>query len=283
MIFQSILFEKPEDRVTNETWEAPGYFVDLNLDQIVEAITAGRAEYNLKPFFYRSLSNIDAIHYRHEIMQDLEKELLYRPIRSFAQKMRAMRDDLVQADKRYYQYQKESWFLDAVEIYCDAIKCLAHDLTAADLKSRGFVAFRQYLVNYAASEAFTLLLAETQKLKADLSTVKYCLLIKDNGFKLRKYESETDYSAEVEETFDKFKQGAVKDYSVKFSDWPDMNHVEAKALDFVAQLYPDIFASLASYRVKNANYLDETIARLTEKYNFTQPISTISQYSKERD
>jgi hypothetical protein len=175
--------------------------------------------------------------------------------------MRAMREHLVQADKRYYQYQKESWFLDAVEIYCDAINCLAHDLTAADLKSRGFVACRQYLVNYAASESFTLLLVETQRLKVDLSTVKYCLLIKDNRFKLRKYESETDYSAEVEETFHKFKQGAVKDYSVKFSDWPDMNHVEAKALDFVAQLYPDIFASLANYRVKNANYLDETIAR----------------------
>jgi DNA mismatch repair protein MutS len=268
MTFQSILFEKHEDRVTNDTPEAPVFFVDLNLDQIVKAITAGRAEYNLKPFFYRSLGNIDAIQYRHEIMQDLENDPLYGHMRSFAQRMRAMREGLVQADKRYYQYQKKSWFLDAAEIYCGAINCLAHDLTAADLKSRGFVAFRQYLVNYAASEPFTALLAETQKLKADLSTVKYCLLIKDNGFRLRKYESETDYSAEVEETFHKFKQGAVKDYSVKFSDWPDMNHVEAKALDFVAQLYPHIFSTLANYCVKNANYLDETIARFDREIQF---------------
>ena len=268
MTFQSILFERPEDRVTKDTPEAPVFFVDLNLDQIVEAITASRAEYNLKPFFYRSLGDIDAIHYRHEIMQDLENVLLYEHIRSFTQKLRAMREDLVQADKRYYRYQKESWFLDAVEVYCDAINCLAHDLTAADLKSRGFIAFRQYLVNYAASEPFTLLLAETQKLKADLSTVKYCLIIKDNGFKLRKYESESDYSAQVEETFHKFKQGAVKDYSVKFSDWPDMNHVEAKALDFVAQLYPEIFATLANYCVKNANYLDETIAGFDREIQF---------------
>lgn len=78
------------------------------------------------------MGNIDAIHYRHEIMQDLENVLLYEHIRSFIQKLRAMREDLVQADKRYYRYQKESWFLDAVEVYCDAINCLAHDLTAAD-------------------------------------------------------------------------------------------------------------------------------------------------------
>lgn len=34
---------------------------------------------------------------------------------------------------------------------------------------------------------------------------------------LCKCESEVDYSAEVERAFEKFKQGAVKDYLVKFS------------------------------------------------------------------
>jgi DNA mismatch repair protein MutS len=133
------------------------------------------------------------------------------------------------------------------QIYCDAVNCLAHDLTLGDLKSRGFLAFREYLTNYAASGHFTSLLAETKKLRADLSTVKYCLLIKDNGFKVRKYESEIDYSVDVEETFEKFKQGAVKDYAVKFSNSLDMNHVEAKVLDFVAQLYPEKFPDLDNY------------------------------------
>ncbi len=121
------------------------------------------------------------------------------------------------------------------------------------------MAFREYLTNYTASGRFTSLREETKKLKADLSTAKYCVLIKDNGFKVRKYESEIDYSADVEQTFEKFKQGAVKDYAVKFSNWPEMNHIEAKVLDFVAQLYPDIFSSLDDYRAKNVDYLDEAI------------------------
>src|SRR5207244_12865158 len=103
------------------TLAAPVFFVDLNLDQIVDAITIGKAEYNLKPLFYRSLSHIDAIHYRHEVMRDLQDALLNERIRSFAQKLRTMREHLVQADKRYYKYQKESWFLDAVETYCDEV------------------------------------------------------------------------------------------------------------------------------------------------------------------
>jgi len=268
MNFQSILFERTEDSIKKETLETPAFFVDLNLDQIIDAITGGKQEYNLKPFFYTSLNDINIIRYRHEVMQDLENEILFEHIKSFAQKMRAMREHLAQADKRYYKYQKESWFLDAVEIYCEAVTCLVHDLTLVDLKSRGFLAFREYMANYAESDYFTSLLEETKKLKADLASVKYCLIIKGNCIKVRKYESEIDYSADVEETFEKFKQGAVKDYGVKFSTWPDMNHVEAGILDLVAKLYPDIFSNLDDYCAKNGNYPDETIAVFDREIQF---------------
>ena len=268
MTFHSILFERTEVRIKKETLEAPVFFIDLNLDQIIDAITAGRQEYNLKPFFYTSLNDIEAIKYRHEIMRDLENKILFENIKSFAQKMRAMREHLAQADKFHYKYQKERWFLDAVAIYCDAVNCLVHDLSLVDLKSRGFLAFREYLTNYANSDRFTSLLAETKELIADLSAVKYCLLIKDNGIKVRKYESEIDYSADVQETFEKFKQGAVKDYRVKFSTMPDMNHVEANVLDLVAQLYPDIFLNLDNYCAKNGKYLDETTGIFDREIQF---------------
>jgi len=267
MTFHSILFGRTEDSI-KLTNEMPAFFVDLNLDQIVDVITAGRQEYNLKPYFYTPLNDIDAIKYRQEVMRDLENKILFENIKSFVQKMRIMREHLAQADKLYYKYQKERWFLDAVEIYCDAINCLASDLTHIDLESRGFLAFREYLTNYTNSDRFTSLLAETKKLKDDLSTVKYCLLIKGNCIKVRKYESEIDYSTEVEKTFERFKQGAVKDYRVKFSDYPEMNHVEAEILDLVAKLYPDIFLSLDNYCAKNANYLDETIAVFDREIQF---------------
>jgi DNA mismatch repair protein MutS len=268
MTFHSILFEKSEDRIEKETLEAPAFFVDLNLDQIIDAITASKQEYNLKPFFYTSLQDIEAIKYRQEIMQDLENKTLFENIKSFAQRMRAMREHLTQANKLYYNYQKERWFLDAVEIYCDAVNSLAHDLSLMDLKSRGFLTFREYLANFVNSDRFTALLAETKNLITELSSVKYSLLIKGNGITVRKYESETDYSADVEETFEKFKQGAVKDYRVKFPAGPNMNHIEAKVLDLVAQLHPGIFLNLDNFCVKNGNYLDEVIGGFDREIHF---------------
>jgi DNA mismatch repair protein MutS len=268
MTSHSILFERPDAGIKKEPAEEPEFFADLNLDQIVTGITAGRVEYNLKPFFYTPLSDIDTIRYRHEVMQDLQHDVLFKEISSFARRMRAVREHLAQVDKRHYRCQKESWFLDAVRIFCDAVSCLADDLAVTDLRSRGFLVFREYLSRYSKSEPFTSLLAETNKLKADLSTVKYSLHIKDSSIKVRKYTSEIDYSAAVEKTFEKFKQGAVKDYRVKFPNGPDMNHVEAQILDFVAQLYPEIFSALTNYCTKNSNFLDETISVFDREIQF---------------
>ena len=282
MNFHSILFQRAEDGLKQEFLVAPAFFADLHLDQIIDAVTAGKQEYHLKPFFYVSLDNIGEIEYRHEIFQDLENSELFGDIRSFAQKMRDMREHLVQADKLYYKYQKESWFLDAVEIYCEAVNALLHDLSLVDLKSPGFLAFREYVTNYAASGRFTSLVTETKKLKADLASIRYCVLIRPGSFTVRKYESEIDYTADVEETFEKFKRGAVQDYRAKFTDQAEMNHVEAIILDFVAQLHPEIFLHLDAFRGKNGNYLDETIGVFDREIQFYVACLEFVALSKER-
>lgn len=268
MVFQSILFAGAESHTGRETREAPAFFVDLNLDQIVSAITAGREAYRLPPFFFVPLRNSDAIHYRHEIFQDLDNRALVESIQGFARKMHAMRTSLAQADKLHYPSQKKRWFLDAVGIYCEAVRHLVQDLSWIEVRSRGLLAFREYVTGYARSELFLSLLEETNKLQADLAAVRYSLLIKGNTITVRPYESEPDYSVEVTETFEKFKQGAVKDYRVKFADWQDMNHIEAQILDLVAKWYPDLFAHLGAYCVNSHAYLDETIATFDREIQF---------------
>ena len=266
--FYSILFRRPADRIGDDALAAPEFFPDLNCDQIVDAITAGKDEYNLKPFFHACLPRFEAIQYRHEVMQDLGQPLLYECVTSFAGKMREVREHLIQVQKMYYQEQKQAWFLDGVDNYCEAIKSFAAELANLDLQSRGFLTFRDYLDGYSRSARFSALLSQTKQLKADLATVEYCVLIKAGGFTVRKYEREADYSAEVERTFDKFKQGAVKDYRVKFSASVEMNHIEAKIVEFVAKSYPETFSALVDFYSKNQNFIDRTIAIFDREVQF---------------
>jgi DNA mismatch repair protein MutS len=268
MTFHSILFEGDSDGTIKETCEAPPFFIDLNLDQIIDAITIGKDEYNLKPFYFTPLHDANTVHYRHGVLQDLENDLLFEQMTSFAKQMRVTREYLAQAAKLHHKLQQQSWFLDAVELYCQTAIKLARDLSTLNLQSNGFLAFRDYLHSYIQADKFTSLSVETEKLKFDLSTVKYCVLINRNGFKVRRYESEIDYSANVEETFEKFKQGAVNSYAAKFSFSQEMNSVEEKVLDFVALLYPAIFGSLDSYCTNHCNYLDEKIGRFDREIQF---------------
>ncbi len=267
MNFHSILFEQPGDVKGGVPAEVPSFFRDLNLDQIVDAITAGLEEYDLKPFFYRSLTDVAAIAYRHEIMRDLENEVLFQSIKLFSQQMRTMRQYLAAAEKLYYKYQKERWFLEALEIYYDAVNNLLQDLHRAGPDSRGLLAFQAYLAQYVESSRFKLLVQEAKKLKSELSSIRYCLLIRDSSITVRNYDSEIDYSVAVEESFAKFKQGAVKDYRVKFPA-SGMNHVEAQVLDQVAKLNPDVFLALGDYCTRNRSYLEKTIADFDRQIQF---------------
>lgn len=268
MTFHSILFESGKNNLHNGDIKTPAFFIDLNLDQVIDSITSGREEYNLKPFFYTSLKGVDEIKYRHEIMQDLENINLFNCIKAFSEKMRFMREHLIQSSKLYNKYQKEMWFLDAVEIYCDAAIGLTENLSTITLKSRGLLAFREYMISYSNSDYFTSLFKEAKKLKTDFSEVKYTVLIKDTCVKVNKYEFEDNYSTEILKVFEKFKQEAAKERQFKFDNSLIMNHVEEQILDLVAELYPDLFLNFDNYCANNSNYLNETIAIFDREIQF---------------
>ncbi len=266
--FQSILFEQTDGGARIDGLGQPDFFVDLNLDQVLQSMTVGREHYDLKPFFYAPLHETAAVRYRHAVLRDLETPEVLESVKRFAMAMERMREHLVQVDNLYYPLQKQAWFLGAVEIYCQAVRLLAEDLAQRDVSSGGFVGLRDHLAAYVASTRFASLAADTQAVKDALSGVRYAVRINAAKVTVSRYEGEADYSAEVEQTFAKFKQGAVKSYLAKLPDYVDMNHVEAQILDRVAQLYPVVFGSLAEYCTRHREYLDATVGRFDREVQF---------------
>jgi DNA mismatch repair protein MutS len=268
MNFESILFETLEDRAGMHTHAMPEFFMDLNLDQIVEAVVKGKEEYDLRQFFWSPLKRVGALEYRFEVMRELEGQDPARIVGVLAQQMHTMRAYLERADRLYHPLQKQRWFLDAVEVYCGAVNSLARDLSATDLKSRGFVAFRDYLKDYSNSASFTSLEDETRELKAELASVEYCVRIRGRNVTVRRCESETDYGAVVERTFERFRQGEARDYRARFPDPVEMNEVETQILERVALLYPDAFDTLRSFCERNKDFVDQTVATFDREVQF---------------
>jgi DNA mismatch repair protein MutS len=262
------LFDRSDDEAPAEVIVAPEYFADLHLDDIVSSVTAGREAYQLAPFFYSPLDDIATLVYRHEVFSDLEDKELCELVGSFARQMHAVRERLASAAKGYYHYERQRLFLDAAGDYCDGVSDLAKRLGDAEPRSRGLQAFRDYMTSYAAHQDFTRLAADTRRVKADLAGVTYRLRIDVGKVTVSRYDAEPDYSVEVLQAFEKFKQGATKEYEWGFDRWPSMNHVQAAIVDRVALLHRDVFASLDEYCDRHVGFLDAAIARFDREIQF---------------
>lgn len=266
--FHGILFDTPDGRLKADGAAVPDCFGDLHLDQIVAAITAGKGEYDLAPFFCVPLHDVQAVTFRHEVFQDLEDACLLDDLKAFAAGMRGVREHLAQREKRYEERQKERWLLDAVLLYGQAVSRLARDLSAAALRARGLLAFRDYLTRYVASEPFTALVAEATQLAAALAAIRYTVHIQGLRVDVRPAAGEADYGAEIQATFARFQQGDVRAHTFEFRDDLEMSPVEARILEGVAHLHAELFARLRAYCATHEAFRDPVVVAFDREIQF---------------
>jgi DNA mismatch repair protein MutS len=265
--FVSVLFDG-DPGAAAEQLAQPDFFVDLNLDQIVGTLTAGRAEYELEPLLHVTLGAPDAVLYRHEVMQDLGQDAVTAAVKAFADDMHEVRVKLAGAAKRYYAKQQQRWFLDAATLYDDTVRRLAEVLAGAELKSRGLRRVADYLASYIRDKSVTGRREQEEDLLKQLGQVHYSMHLDGGSIRVRRFDERPDYSAEVLAHFERFRQGKVEIEQKKRPVDPDMNHIEAAILDMVGQLYPELFAALAQFPTQRAHFIDPVIARFDREVQF---------------
>jgi DNA mismatch repair protein MutS len=269
--FPSLLFRQqpPSAGDASERDADRSFAPDLNLDQIVAAVAGDREERDLiTRVLFGHLHDADAVRYRQEVFQDLDNPALSEAVQRFAGLMQEVRAHLRQLTKMQYRYHREGWLLDAAAIYCDAVRALAEHLASAQISSRALLAFREYLASYVASAGFTTLASDTGSRKDALGGIRYTFRIRGGRVDVGRYQEEADYSAAVLKTFERFKQGAVKDYRIRYRTWPGMNHVAAQIVELVARLFPEEFTALDEYCSQHAAFLDEGIRHADQELQF---------------
>ncbi len=268
MQFSGLLFYDVETKEIVDPPQIQHYIRDLNIDQIIDSITINKNEYNLKPFFYTTITDQNLINYRQEIMHDLENKDLLKCVQSFCEGMIIVRKDLQKSTNYYYLNQKQRWLLDAAGKYCYYVKEFYERLKSIDLKSRGLLDFRQFLEGYLSSQKFIVMNKEIIDIQDALARVKYALLIKENTISVRRYEQQENFQIEIESTFAKFKQNSNKNYLYEFKYENEMNHIEAAIVKNVEQLFPDVFASLRTFYENYQNFQDATIQKFDREVQF---------------
>jgi DNA mismatch repair protein MutS len=265
--FPSLLSEQPPSAAGAD--EDRSCARDLNLDQIVAAVAGDREERDLiTTVLSVPLHDAGTVRYRQEVFRDLEDPGLSGAVRRFAGQMSEVRAHLRQLREMRYRHQREGWQLDAAAIYCDAVASLAGHLASAQLSSPAVAAFRDYLASYVASAGFTTLARDTSERKDALGKIRYCTRIRGGRVEVSRYDGEADYSAAVLDTFDRFKQGAAKDYLIRYRVQPGTNHITAQIAELVARLFPEEFTALAQYCRQHAAFVDDGIRHADRELQF---------------
>lgn len=268
-LFTSLLSEQADADLPGEDMAGRAFVSDLNLDQIVASVAGDHEEHDLiTALLYRQVRDVGTLRYRHEVFRDLEDPGLSDAAGRFTERMRQVHAHLEQLAKMRSGEQRQGWFLDAAAIYCDAVRSLAAELETGPVASRGLRTFRDYLTGYVASAAFTRLAADTEDRQRDLAGIVYEVRIKGPRVEVSRYDGEPDYSAEIEQTFARFQQGAVKDYLIQYRTWPGMDHVGAQIAQLVARLFGDEFTALAEFCRVHAGFVDPVVDRFDRELQF---------------
>ena len=143
--FRSILFELAPDVPEPSRPAAPQVLADLNLDQVCSALTFGRDQYDLAPFFLTPLPDEAAIYYRHQVLRDLRTGDVRAAVAAFARGLTTMRQSLAQVGRLGHRYQQQRWFLDAANTYGQAVLTLAEQLRDVELTSAGLISSLSYV------------------------------------------------------------------------------------------------------------------------------------------
>jgi DNA mismatch repair protein MutS len=257
--FESVLFR--DDEQVQSDLDAPDHFGDLNLDQVVDAVTASRQSYNLAPFLHAPLHSVDAVRYRQDACRDLDNRQIRKAVDGFAEGMSVVRQRRKHALQLRHRYHRYRWYREAAREYAETVVALRDEFERAKLGSEALSAFRDYLIGYTGSIAFTGLVNEGRALDDELAGVRYTVRIVGSRVTVRRYEGGDDYREDVEATFSKFKQEDAKDRRVKYPEHSDLNHVEAQVLELVASLFPGPFGRLFEYCTRNMDFIDARVER----------------------
>jgi DNA mismatch repair ATPase MutS len=97
--------------------------------------------------------------------------------------------------------------------------------------------------------------------------VKYSVRIDGLRVRVLPFRDEADYGAELEDTFARFAQGAVKERGFKFPT-AYMTRVDAEIVERVARLHPDVFTALERFGEHHAGFIDATVAQFDREVRF---------------
>lgn len=241
---------------------------DLGLSQVVDGLTKGREDWDLRPLFLTRATSVATVRYRQAVFRDLENEQVADAMVGFCRSMTGYRELLGRIARRRHAPQQGAWFLEAAEVYCSALRELACQLETLELDSAGLLGWRDFLLGLTTSTQFSNLAREAASIREQLDRVQYLVEVVGARVTVRRFMGEADYGEELRAMFARFQQGEARSHLFQLRVPPALSVVEERVLDLVARLFPEPFAEVQRFWSVHRGFADPTVLAVERELQF---------------
>ena len=199
------ILNKNEIKINNE---APSFFINLNLNQVLDSIIKNEEDKNIKKYFYSPLNNIEDINYRLDVFKELDRKEFYVTFNSCFGRLRKVYE-------RYKANEYEvstSWdgkktLVRIINTYIEAIEDLYKELiNDKEIKSEAILELIKYIDSFQKSNEFINLKTDVNKLGEIVSKIRYTMVFNGCDIYVSPFDPEHD------KDFEPFVKDALRDF-----------------------------------------------------------------------
>jgi len=269
MGFESILDKKePVKGVTR-----PAFFLDLNIDQILERITKG--DRGILEYFEYFPFDAECEGYRHDVFADIKENALYDALLTFNTIYNEFRDIENKKKSTRIDLQRPVWHFWGMEIYTRAITELKKALGNAKLTSDGFKGLKELLEAYTGTQDFILMSEKAAKLKADLLNLTVYANYENGRIQVtvedsneNNGEDEYENTAEYEDFLEQICAVNEKEFVNPFAVTDELTSFEQEIVKIVAKKNPDIFKVAEKLYKDIPEFEEKVFSRFADEIRF---------------
>lgn len=272
MAYFSVLdLEQPEA----ESASRPGFFWDLNLNQIIDMIQLQSPQYDISKIYYRFPTDEACVEYRRKIYGDVKQTEVYECFRTFSEGMRRAAVSGGNREAAKTRLQVGAWHVSAVQEYCAAVSGLQAALSGIQLQSEGLRRLSEYLDNYTEQEAFQKCRAEAESIQRTLEDIHLILEVEDNRIVITQGKRNCSYAK-------KLGYGEDVKKLTPFPPGPGMSPLEEAILDTFRRKNPELFDRVEDFAEKYSSYEDNVILQMEREIQYYLAFFRFEEKMKEQ-
>lgn len=269
MAFVSVLGTTNTEEV--QVKKQPDFFVDLNLDQVVDWVQRCSPDYPVKEYFYTFPGKEDLV-YRQEIYQDIKKAFLYERLVQFSADMRRSADKELSPTFSGEPLQGACWQLESVYFYCKAILELKQELQAGterqQITATGLKELQGFLEELCKEPGFTQMQAEAFRIWEMLAGTKFTLEINGNKLRISPVAQVGTYEDLLTECFKEYASVEKGSMHSPFTGDLFLTRLERRLLQAFFGKYPKLEVEIAAFAEKYQQYKNPQILKLEKEVQF---------------